>query len=118
MNKGMGEARNKAAKANVPPRAVQAPSRSEDSSSSSMPPSRGANHGEGDPESARHYNEAQQQFVQSGRVQQAADAARPRDDGEAEDMQRAEQQGREHAKGEDPTVPGANATLHRPKRPS
>lgn len=118
MNKGMGEARSKAAKAKVPPRAVQAPSRNDDESSSSTPSQRSTNRGEGDPEAARHYNEAQQDFVESGRVQQAADGAAPRDDAEAQDMQRAEQQGREHAKGEDPTVPGANATLHRPKRPS
>ena len=117
MNKGMGDSKGKTAGAKEPPRAVQAPSRN-DESSSSMPPQRSTNRGEGDPEAARHYNEAQQDFVESGRVQQAADGAAPRDDGEAEDMQRAEQQGREHAKGEDPTVPGANATLHRPKRPS
>jgi hypothetical protein len=68
------------------------------------------NQGEGDRESARRFNEDEQKFVQSGRTQEAARRAAPRDENEARQMQQAEEAGRSHAKDEDPTVPGANAT--------
>lgn len=71
------------------------------------------NQGEGDREAARRYDEAQQQFVQSGQVPQAAADAAPDSAAEAEDMARAEEAGKARAKGEDPTVPGANAS-HQP----
>lgn len=67
------------------------------------------NQGEGDVEAARRYNDDQKRFVDSGGVANAAKRAKPQDDVEAADLQDAEQQGRKKAKGEDPTVPGANA---------
>jgi hypothetical protein len=67
------------------------------------------NQGEGDVEAARRYNDEQQRFVDSGAVADAAKRARPKTDTEADDLLAAEQQGRKKAKGEDPTVPGANA---------
>lgn len=67
------------------------------------------NQGEGDREAARRYDEAQQAFVQSGQVPQAAADAAPTSPEEAEELARAEQAGKARAKGEDPTVPGANA---------
>jgi hypothetical protein len=73
------------------------------------------NQGEGDKESARHYNDAQRQFVKAGKVDQAAHDAAPKDDADAQQMQQAEQAGRSHAKDEDPTVPGANAA-HRQQK--
>lgn len=68
-----------------------------------------SNQGEGDKASARHYNEAQHQFARSGKVEQAARDAAPRDAGDAQEMQRAEAAGKARAKDEDPTIPGANA---------
>ncbi|MBS0445396.1 MAG: hypothetical protein JSR59_05530 [Proteobacteria bacterium] len=71
------------------------------------------NQGEGDKEAARRYNRAEHAFVDSGRVDAAAHAAPPRDAREAADLERAEAAGRAHAKGEDPTVPGANKMRHK-----
>jgi hypothetical protein len=72
------------------------------------------NQGEGDRESARRFNEDEQKFVQSGRVPEAARKAAPQDAGEQQQRQQAEEIGKSHAKDEDPTVPGANAT-HTPQ---
>jgi hypothetical protein len=71
------------------------------------------NQGEGDREAARRYNEDQQRFVESGAVNEAARDAAPQTRQEADDMLDAEQTGRDKAKGEDPTVPGANARIKR-----
>jgi hypothetical protein len=49
-------------------------------------------------------------FVRSGRSEDAAREAEPRDEEEARQMEQAEAVGKAHAKDEDPTVPGANAT--------
>jgi hypothetical protein len=67
------------------------------------------NQGEGSRDAARRYDESQRRFVESGRVPQAADDAAPQSPAEADELRRAEEEGRSHAKGEDPTVPGANA---------
>jgi hypothetical protein len=66
------------------------------------------NQGEGNVEAARRYNEDQKRFVESGAVNDAAKKAKPATDAEAGELLDAEQQGRKKAKGEDPTVPGAN----------
>ena len=71
-------------------------------------PSTPKNQGEGDREAARRYNDDQKRFVESGAVPEAAKKAKPETDLEADEMLDAEQQGRNKAKGEDPTVPGAN----------
>ena len=67
------------------------------------------NQGEGNREAARRFNEGQHRFVESGKVAKAAKEAAPGNAAEASELERAEQVGRSHAKGEDPTVPGANA---------
>jgi hypothetical protein len=67
------------------------------------------NQGEGDVEAARRYNDDQKRFVESGAVTDAAQRAKPTTDAEAGELLAAEQKGRKKAKGEDPTVPGANA---------
>jgi hypothetical protein len=67
------------------------------------------NQGEGDREAARRYNEDQKRFVESGAVEDAARGAAPRDEEQAEEMLDAEKVGRNKAKGEDPSLPGANA---------
>ena len=56
----------------------------------------GKNQGEGDRESARRYNENTEKFVESGKVEKAAQEAR-------EDLE-AERKGRERAKELDPGV--------------
>ena len=60
--------------------------------------------GEGDYEAARRYDRDQREFVQSGRVDEAARDARPQSPAEADEMARAEDEGRSHSKGEDPLL--------------
>lgn len=55
--------------------------------------------GEGDYDSARKYDEQAHAFAESGKVEQAAKAAAPRNAREKEEMQKAEAEGRSHAKG-------------------
>lgn len=57
--------------------------------------------GEGNYVAGRRYDEAQREFVESGRVEEAARRARPDNTREAEEMEAAEEAGRSHAKGED-----------------
>lgn len=76
---------------------------------SKQDPATPENQGEGDKEAARRYNDEQKRFVESGAVAAGAKRAKPKTQAEAEDLLDAEQQGLKKAKGEDPTVPGANA---------
>ena len=55
--------------------------------------------GEGDYASARKYNEHGQAFAKSGKVEQAAQEAAPRNAQEQAAMRKAEAEGRSHAKG-------------------
>lgn len=64
----------------------------------------GRNQGEGDKESARRYNEAQQEFVHSSRGREAIEDAGDLSDGEAREGERAEAEGRARSRGEDPAV--------------
>jgi hypothetical protein len=58
--------------------------------------------GEGDYESARRFNRAERQFVESGKVEEAARRAAPRNAKEASELKAAERAGRSRAKGLDP----------------
>ena len=60
--------------------------------------------GEGNRTAARRYNEDTTDFARSGRVEQAARDARPAGADEARDMERAEAEGKAHARGEDPLL--------------
>ena len=60
--------------------------------------------GEGNYKAAKEYDEAQRKFVKSDKVEAAARDAKPKSKAEAEEMQRAEEAGRRHAKEEDPAV--------------
>ena len=60
--------------------------------------------GEGSYEGTRRYNAATRRFVESGRVDDAARRAAPRDADEAKSMKRAERAGAARAKGEDPAL--------------
>ena len=56
--------------------------------------------GEGDYASAKKYNEHAHEFAQSGKVEEAAREAAPRNAEEKEEMRKAEAEGRSHAKGQ------------------
>ena len=60
--------------------------------------------GEGDYEAGRRYDKASREFAHSGRVEPAARAAAPENAREAAELERAEQQGKSHSKGEGPLV--------------
>lgn len=60
--------------------------------------------GEGSYTATRRYNERTRQFVESGKVGQAADEAKPHSQQEAQEMKEAERQGKRHSKGEDPAL--------------
>jgi hypothetical protein len=61
--------------------------------------------GEGDYASDRRYTDAAQSFVKSGKVEQAARDAKPASPEDEQAMQRAEEAGESHSKGEDPASP-------------
>ena len=60
--------------------------------------------GEGNYDAAEEYDEAQREFVKSGKVEEAARDAKPKSEAEAKEMEQAEQAGRSRAKEEDPAV--------------
>ena len=62
------------------------------------------NQGEGDKQSAKRYNEAQQSFVHSSRGQAAIDEAGELTPEQVAEGKRAERAGKARAKGEDPAV--------------
>ena len=66
--------------------------------------------GEGDYEAARRYDKAAHDFAESGKVEDAARQARPTSPEEADELRRAEREGKSHSKGEDPGTVGADAT--------
>ena len=55
-------------------------------------------HGEGNYKASKQYNDATKEFVQSGKVEEAARDAEPRNQQEAREMREAEQAGKSHAK--------------------
>jgi len=58
--------------------------------------------GEGDYVAGRNFDDAQRDFVESGKAQERAGAAGPKDGAEAADMAQAEQKGKARSKGEAP----------------
>ena len=60
--------------------------------------------GEGNYDATRRYDKAAAGFAKSGRVDEAARAAKPDSPEQAESLKRAEEIGRSHSKGEDPTI--------------
>ncbi len=60
--------------------------------------------GEGSYTGAKQYNDATREFVEDGKVKQAARKAAPGSEAEAREMEAAEQEGRSHAKEEDPAL--------------
>ena len=60
--------------------------------------------GEGSYTGAKQYNDATRDFVEEGKVKQAARKAAPGSEEEAREMEAAEREGRSHAKEEDPAL--------------
>jgi hypothetical protein len=60
--------------------------------------------GEGDYDAGRRYDKAAREFAESGKVEPAAHDAAPHDAREAEELARAEAEGKSHSKGEGPLV--------------
>jgi hypothetical protein len=54
--------------------------------------------GEGSYSGTKDYNKRTEKFVESGKVEKAASEARPRNEQEAHEMQKAERLGRKRAK--------------------
>ncbi|HKY90569.1 MAG TPA: hypothetical protein VJM11_05985 [Nevskiaceae bacterium] len=67
--------------------------------------------GEGDYESAKRYDDETREFVEKGKVEPAARAAKPKSEAEAKEMERAEDRGRARSHGEDPAL--SKGTGHR-----
>ena len=63
--------------------------------------------GEGNYDAAKEFDDAEKKFVESGKVDQAARDAEPKNEKEKEEMERAEEEGKRRAKGEDPAVKGS-----------
>lgn len=72
--------------------------------------------GEGDYDSAKKYDEQARAFAESGKVEQAAKAAAPRNAQEQEEMRRAEREGRSHAKGDPEGERGAEPSRPKPAK--
>jgi hypothetical protein len=60
--------------------------------------------GEGSYSGSKDYNERTKKFMESGKVEQAAQDAKPKSEQEAHEMQKAERIGKQHAKEEDPAL--------------
>ncbi|MBA2548336.1 MAG: hypothetical protein H0V16_07735 [Burkholderiaceae bacterium] len=60
--------------------------------------------GEGDYKAARRYNESTREFIKDNDVTEAARDAEPETAAEEQQLERAEQAGRERAKDEDPLL--------------
>ena len=66
--------------------------------------------GEGSYTGAKEYDKRTKKFIDSGRVEQAANDAAPKSEEEAREMDKAERIGKQHVKEEDPALRG-------PKKP-
>lgn len=68
--------------------------------------------GEGSYSGTKDYNERQREFVESGKVEDAANEAEPKSESEKHEMQKAERIGKQHAKGEDPALRDSKKVPH------
>lgn len=62
-------------------------------------------HGEGNYKATRDYNERTKQFIDSGKVDEAAEKAKPKNEQEARELKQAEEVGKSHAKDGGTTKP-------------
>jgi hypothetical protein len=73
------------------------------------------NEGEGSRSGGRGYDEGAEKFAKSGKVEQKAREARQAvDSPEDKELERAEAEGRRHAKGEDPALDRHGGTTEKP----
>lgn len=68
--------------------------------------------GEGSYSGSKDYNERTKKFVDSGKVDEAAHKAEPRNEQERHEMQKAERIGKQHAKDEDPALKDPKKVPH------
>ena len=61
-------------------------------------------HGEGNYKASREFDEAEREFVQSGKLDEGIRNAAPRSEAEKREMEEAEEQARRRAKEEDPAL--------------
>ena len=66
----------------------------------SKPAGRGQQMGEGSYEGTRDYNQRTEEYLKTHDVEKDAEAAKPQSEEEAGEMQRAEEEGKSHSKGE------------------
>ena len=83
---------------NQTPRILQP--ESQDSRNDNQKPAGSEVEGEGSYKGSRDYNQRTEEFLKSHDVEKEAEAAKPRSEQEARDMERAEEEGRSHSKGE------------------
>jgi len=57
-------------------------------------------HGEGNYKATQDYNERTRNFIDSGKVEDAAEKSKPKNQREAREMHDAEEKGKSHSKGE------------------
>lgn len=77
----------------------------QDKSKAGQAPNMEGNQGEGNRGAAEAYNQGAKQFAKSGRVEEQAQKARRDLEGpQGDELRRAEQEGKSHAKGEDPAL--------------
>ena len=62
-------------------------------------------HGEGNYKASREYNDATKKFVDSGKVDDAAQKAKPKNEQEAKELRQAEEAGKSRAKSGDTKKP-------------
>ena len=74
--------------------------------------------GEGSYSGSKDYNQRTKKFVESGKVDEAARAAKPKSEQERHEMQKAERIGKEHAKGEDPALKDPKKVPNDPNFPN
>jgi hypothetical protein len=63
-------------------------------------PTKDKEHGEGNYKATRDYNQRTKEFIESGKVDEAAEGSKPKNEKEAREMREAEQAGKSHSKGE------------------
>ena len=68
--------------------------------------------GEGSYSGSKEYNKRTEEFVKSGKVDDAARAAKPQSEEEAHQMSKAEGIGKQRAKGEDPALKDPKKVPH------
>ena len=68
--------------------------------------------GEGSYSGTKDYNQRTEKFVESGKVEEAANKAKPQNEQQQKDMERAENEGKRHKKGEDPALKDPSKVPH------